>query len=79
MKKNMLEGKDLFHTGLVFGFDVGTGSIGYAVRQGAKFLDMGVLICDSEGSDTTKNKTAKQGVWRLCLRNAFEQVYPHGG
>jgi hypothetical protein len=26
-----------------------------------------------------KNKAAKQGVWRLCLRNAFNQVYPHGG
>ena len=29
-----------FFNGLVFGFDVGTGSIGYAVRKGAQFLDV---------------------------------------
>ncbi len=40
-----------FFNGLVFGFDVGTGSIGYAVRRGSTFLYVGVLICDSEGSD----------------------------
>lgn len=34
-----------FFNGLVFGFDVGTGSIGYAVRQGSEFKDVGVLIC----------------------------------
>jgi hypothetical protein len=34
-----------FLKGLVFGFDVGTGSIGWAVRKGAKFLDVGALIC----------------------------------
>ncbi len=34
-----------FINGLVFGFDVGTGSIGYAIRKGNKFLDVGVLIC----------------------------------
>ncbi len=37
-----------FLNGLVFGFDLGTGSIGYAVRRGAEFLDVGVLICDSD-------------------------------
>ncbi len=40
-----------FIDGLVFGFDVGNGSIGYAVRRGKEFLDVGMLICDSEGSD----------------------------
>lgn len=40
-----------FLRGLVFGFDVGTGSIGWAVRQGSRFLDVGVLICPE---DTTK-------------------------
>lgn len=40
-----------FFNGLVFGFDVGTGSIGYAVRRGAKFLDVGVLICPENTND----------------------------
>jgi len=34
-----------FLNDLVFGFDVGTGSIGFAVRKGSKFEDVGVLIC----------------------------------
>ena len=45
-----------FINGLVFGFDVGTGSIGYAVRKGGEFKDVGVLICDSEGSDLSKRR-----------------------
>ena len=49
-----------FLNGLVFGFDVGTGSIGYAVRRGAKFLDVGVLICDSEGSDLSKRRDLRR-------------------
>ncbi len=40
-----------FLTGLVFGFDVGTGSLGWAVRQGDKFLDVGVLICPEDTND----------------------------
>ena len=44
-------GKDSFLTGLVFGFDVGTGSIGYAVRRGSSFLDVGVLICPEDTND----------------------------
>jgi hypothetical protein len=40
-----------FKSGLVFGFDIGTGSIGWAVRRGSEFLDVGVLICPEE---TTK-------------------------
>ena len=53
-------GKDLFLTGLVFGFDVGTGSIGYAVRNGADFKDVGVLICDSEGGDLSKRRDLRR-------------------
>ena len=45
-----------FQNGLVFGFDVGTGSIGYAVRQKDKFLDVGVLICPE---DTSKLDTRR--------------------
>ena len=51
MKVNISSNANPFLTGLVFGFDVGTGSIGYAVRQGRDFKDVGVLICDSEGSE----------------------------
>ena len=51
---------DPFVSGLVFGFDVGTGSIGYAVRRGATFLDVGVLICDSEGSDLSKRRDLRR-------------------
>jgi CRISPR-associated endonuclease Csn1 len=42
---------ETFRNGLVFGFDLGTGSIGWAVRRGSEFLDVGVLICPEE---TTK-------------------------
>src|SRR5437667_2629531 len=49
-----------FINGLVFGFDVGTGSIGYAVRRGSTFLDVGVLICDSEGSDLSKRRELRR-------------------
>ena len=40
-----------FLNGLVFGFDLGTGSIGYAVRRGSTFLDVGVIICPEETAD----------------------------
>ena len=52
--------KDTFLNGLVFGFDVGTGSIGYAVRKGSEFKDVGVLICDSEGSDLSKRRDLRR-------------------
>lgn len=51
---------DSFKSGLVYGFDVGTGSIGYAVRRGSTFLDVGVLICDSEGSDLSKRRELRR-------------------
>lgn len=40
-----------FLTGLVFGFDVGTGSIGYAVRKGTEFRDVGAIICPEDTND----------------------------
>jgi hypothetical protein len=49
-----------FFNGLVFGFDVGTGSIADAVRKGAEFKDVGVLICDSEGSDLSKRRDLRR-------------------
>ena len=45
-----------FIDGLVFGFDVGTGSIGYAVRRGTGFRDVGVLICPEETNDLSSRR-----------------------
>jgi hypothetical protein len=59
-----------FLTGLVFGFDVGTGSIGYAVRKGVNFKDVGVLICDSEGSDLSKRRDLRRQRRTLRSRKA---------
>jgi len=59
-KKPEPAANDKFLTGLVFGFDVGTGSIGYAVRKGNDFKDVGVLICDSEGSDLSKRRDLRR-------------------
>jgi hypothetical protein len=51
---------DSFLSGLVFGFDVGTGSLGYAVRKGSEFKDVGVLLCDSDGSDLRKRRDLRR-------------------
>ena len=59
-----------FLTGLVFGFDIGTGSIGYAVRQGANFKDVGVLICESEGSDLSNRRNLRRQRRTLRSRKA---------
>ena len=61
---------NLFLTGLVFGFDVGTGSIGYAVRRGSKFLDVGVLICDSKVSDLSERRGLRRQRRTLRSRKA---------
>lgn len=50
-QQGMVNSTPTFLNGLVFGFDVGTGSIGYAVRKGKDFLDVGVIICPEETSD----------------------------
>lgn len=60
MKHSSETSANNFFTGLVFGFDVGTGSIGYAVRKGSEFKDVGVLICDSEGSDLSKRRDLRR-------------------
>jgi len=57
---NVAKSDNGFKDGLVFGFDVGTGSIGYAVRRGSVFLHVGVLICDSEGSDLSKRRELRR-------------------
>ena len=58
-----------FLTGLVFGFDVGTGSIGYAVRQGTDFKDVGVLICPEDTSDLAGRRGLRSQ--RRRLRNRW--------
>lgn len=40
-----------FTEGLVFGFDLGTASIGYAVRRGEQILEVGSLICPEDAGD----------------------------
>ncbi len=40
-----------FLNGLVFGFDIGTASIGWAVRKGSDFRDVSVLICPEDTND----------------------------
>ena len=59
-KQSPKTGSKDFINGLVFGFDVGTGSIGYAVRKGDVFRDVGVLICDSKGSDLSKRRDLRR-------------------
>ncbi len=49
-----------FFSGLVFGFDVGTGSIGYAARKGAEFKDVGVLICPEETNDLSGRRPLRR-------------------
>ena len=55
-----------FFTGLVFGFDVGTASLGWAVRKGDKFLDVGVLICP-EGTNDLENRRGLRGSRRTLV------------
>ncbi len=64
-----------FFSGLVFGFDVGTGSIGYAVRRGTEFQHVGVLICDSEGSDLSKRRDLRRQRRTLRSRKYRQQWF----
>ncbi len=45
---------------LIFGFDIGTGSIGYAVRKGTEFKDVGVLICPNETNDLSGRRSLRR-------------------
>lgn len=67
MKGNIPSNENPFLTRLVFGFDVGTGSIGYAVRKGAEFRDVGVLICPEDTSDLSARRGLRSQ--RRRLRN----------
>ena len=52
--------KEVFIEGLIFGFDVGTGSIGYAVRKGREFKDVGVIICPDETNDLSGRRALRR-------------------
>jgi hypothetical protein len=75
------------NTGTVWAFDLGKGSIGEAVRLNDKFLHKASSPCRAEAqrvgwvipAEFVKNKPGEDYPRRVCLRNAFEQVYPHGG
>ncbi|MCX8089373.1 MAG: glycosyl hydrolase-related protein [Verrucomicrobiae bacterium] len=56
-----------FKSGLVFGFDVGTGSIAWAVRRGSQFLDVGVLVCPEETARLDGRRALRRQ--RRTLRN----------
>jgi CRISPR/Cas system Type II protein with McrA/HNH and RuvC-like nuclease domain len=70
-----------FANGLVFGFDVGTGSIGYAVRKGKDFKDVGVLICPEDTNDlggrrglrSQRRRLRNRGRIRDWLANQLEE------
>lgn len=49
-----------FTQGLVFGFDMGTASIGWAVRHGNRFLDVGVLICPESTEDLQERNSLRR-------------------
>lgn len=66
---NISQNNHPFFEGLVFGFDVGTGSIGYAVRRVSEFLDVGVLICKSESNDLSKRRELRRQRRTLRSRN----------
>lgn len=58
-----------FLSGLVFGFDVGTASIGYAVRKQAEFKDAGVLICPEGTNDLSGRRGLRSQRRRLRNRS----------
>jgi hypothetical protein len=69
MKANISSNEHSFFTGLAFGFDVGTGSIGYAVRKGAEFIDVGVLICPEDTNDLSGRRGLRSQRRRLRNRS----------
>ncbi len=68
MKTNLhFDLNSAFVNGLVFGFDMGLGSIGYAVRRGKKFLATGVIVCPRSASDLSKRRILRRS--RRTLRS----------
>jgi hypothetical protein len=67
--KNLTTATEKFIHGKVWGFDLGTGSIAHAVRSGAVFRDVGVLICDSEIGALVKRNERRRIRRTLRSRN----------
>lgn len=63
-----------FRNGLVFGFDVGTGSIGWAVRRGDQFLDVGVLVCP-EGTGDLKSRRSLRRQRRTLRSKKYRRLW----
>ncbi len=60
----------------IWAFDLGKGSIGKAARSGNVVLHKASLLITAAFA---QNKTGEDCPRRSCLKNAFDQVYPHGG
>jgi len=58
-----------FLNGLVFDFDVGTGSIGYAVRNGSEFKDVGVLIFPLPATGAGQHQPGFAGLFFMLTRS----------
>ena len=67
--------EDVFLSGVVFGFCVGTASISYAVRRGAQFLDVGVLVCPDEAVNLSQRREFRRRRRRLRSRKARRQWF----
>lgn len=68
MNGNIVMNANPFLTGLVFGFDFGTGSIGYAVREKDKFLDVGMLVCPENTGELSVRRESRSQRRRLRIR-----------
>jgi 5-methylcytosine-specific restriction endonuclease McrA len=64
---NLISNYARFLNGRVFGVDVGTGSIGHAVREGRDFREAASLICAEDTSDLKKRNGLRRQ--RRTLRN----------
>ena len=49
-----------FTTGLVFGFDLGTASLGFSVRLGSQFLEVGVIVCPEDTNDLAARRQLRR-------------------
>jgi len=61
-----------FLNGLVFGFDLGTGSIGYSVRRKTEWIDVGVILC-SENTNNLKDRNKNRRM-RRTLRSRKQRL-----
>jgi hypothetical protein len=60
----------------VFGFDLGTASIGYAVRKGDQFLDVGVLLCPENLGELADRRALRRQRRTIRSRKDFAPPPP---